>query len=205
MNYLDFREKFFDLSLFTPDQVHSWYPGFDRNNFRRWIKKNLLIKLRNGYYTFREYNTSPQYRFYFANKIYKPSYISLHTALAYYGLIPESVVQVTSVSTLKTESFVSDAGDFIYKKISDRLFFGYRGVEINKNKCFFIAAPEKAIIDLLYLYPEYETEADLMQLRFDENILAEAIDKTRLLMMTQRINNNALSERVNKLIKVYGL
>ena len=205
MNFLNFREKFFDLSVFTPDQVYTWHPGFDRNNFHRWIQKGLIIRLRNGYYTFREFKSLPHYRFYFANKIYKPSYISLHSALAYYGLIPESVVQITSVTTLKTENFVNDIGEFTYKKISRNLFFGYRTIETDKNKSCLIAAPEKGIIDLLYLYPEYETESELLQLRFDEDILEEVIDRANLLEMTERMNNKALSGRINKLIKAYGL
>ena len=52
MNYLEFKERMFDLGCFNIYQVYAWKPGFDRNNFVRWTRKGLLIRLRQGYYTF---------------------------------------------------------------------------------------------------------------------------------------------------------
>ena len=99
------------------NESHAEFLGFDKNNLSRWVKKGYLIKLRNGYYTFREYMATQNINLYLANRIYRPSYISLHTALAFYGLIPESVTQTTSVSTLKTALFRNTIGVFSYKKI----------------------------------------------------------------------------------------
>jgi predicted transcriptional regulator of viral defense system len=87
----------YDQACFSIDQVYAWQPGFDRNNLSRWIKKGFLIRLRQGWFTFSEYKSNPDFALYFANRIYRPSYISLHTALAFYGLIPKAVTQVTSV------------------------------------------------------------------------------------------------------------
>ena len=61
------------------------------------MKKGLLVRLRQGYYTFSEYLASSDHVYFFANRIYKPSYISLHTALSFYGIIPEAVGSITSV------------------------------------------------------------------------------------------------------------
>ena len=105
MNYFEFRKKMFDLACFNTHQVYAWQPDFDRNNFTRWIKKGLLVRLRQGYFAFPEYLPRPDYAQYIANRIYRPSYISLHAALSFYGMIPEAVVQITSVSPLKTASF----------------------------------------------------------------------------------------------------
>ncbi len=54
MIYQDFRNEFIDQVYFTSNQVYVWHPDFDKNNLRRWVNKKYLIKLRNGYYTFRE-------------------------------------------------------------------------------------------------------------------------------------------------------
>lgn len=205
MNFLQFKEKFFNLSILTTDQVYTWYPNFDRNNFTRWLSKGLIIKLRKGVYTFPEYKSLPHYPFYFANKIYKPSYISLHSALAFYGLIPESVLQITSVTTLKTESFVNDVGEYSYKTIKKNLMFGYHHKEIDNDKKFMIAIPEKAIIDFLYLYPQYNTEGDILNLRFDEDILTETINKDLLFELTEKTKVKALVHRIKILTKVYAL
>jgi len=90
MNFLSFKDKMFDLACFSTDQVYAWSPGFDRNNFSRWHKKGLLIKLKNGWYTFPEFRSKTDYALFFASRIYRPSYISLHSALSFYGMIPEA-------------------------------------------------------------------------------------------------------------------
>ena len=205
MNFLQFKEKFFRLSIFTTDQVYTWYPNFDRNNLTRWLNKNLIIRLRNGIYTFKEYKSLPHFPFYFANKIYKPSYVSLHAALAFYGLIPESILQITSVTTLKTESFVNAVGEFSYKTIKKSLMFGYQLMDVDNDKKYIIAIPEKAIIDLLYLYPEYNTEKDILNLRFDEDVLIERINKDLLFELTEKVKINALLHRIKTLTKLYEL
>ena len=125
MNYFEFKNKLFDLACFSIDQVYAWQPGFDRNNLSRWTDKGMLIRLKQGYYTFPEYKEKPDYAFYFANRIYRPSYISLHTALSFYGMIPESVVQITSITTLKTASFNNTFAQYTYKSIINDLMFGY--------------------------------------------------------------------------------
>ena len=86
MVFLEFKDKMFDLACFNIHQIFAWEPGFDRNNITRWIKKGYLSRLRQGYYAFPEYRRMPDYSLYFANRIYKPSYISLHTALSFYGM-----------------------------------------------------------------------------------------------------------------------
>ena len=79
MNYLEFKNKMFDLACFSSNQVYAWQPNFDRNNFSQWIKRGLLVRLRQGIYTFPEYISKPDFSLYFANRIYRPSYVSLHT------------------------------------------------------------------------------------------------------------------------------
>ena len=69
------------------------------------------------------------YLFMLANRIYEPSYISRESALAYYLIIPESVLGVTSVSSRKTRQFDSQWGRFSYRSIKPALMFGYRVIE----------------------------------------------------------------------------
>ena len=59
MNYLVFKEKMFELSCFNINQIYVWQPHFDRNNLTRWLKKGMLVRLRQGYYTFPEYKKKP--------------------------------------------------------------------------------------------------------------------------------------------------
>jgi len=195
----------FDLGCFNTNQVYAWKPGFDRNNFVRWVKKGLLVRLRQGFYTFPEYKYKPDFTLYFANRIYRPSYISLHTALAFYGLIPEAVIQITSVTSLKTASFENDFGAYEYKSIQQKLMFGYDYKPIADGRIMLLAEPEKALLDLLYLYPFYITEQDMEYLRLDEDFLQEELKLNLLGEYLYRFKNKALEKRVKMLLNTYGL
>jgi len=205
MNYLEFKNRIFDLGCFNIHQVYAWKPDFDRNNFVRWTNKGLLIRLRQGYYTFPEYKGKPDFALYFANRIYRPSYVSLHTALAFYGMIPEAVVQITSVTSLKTSSFSNDFGEYNYKSVKDVLMFGYDLKPLADGRAFQLAQPEKALLDLLYLYPFYNTGQELEDLRLDEDFLQDDLNRNLLEEYMVKFENKALENRVHLLYNTYGL
>jgi len=193
------------LVCFNTHQAYVWNPDFDRNNFVRWVKKGLLLHLRQGYYTFPEYKSKPDFTLFFANRIYRPSYISLHTALAFYGIIPEAVVQITSVTSLKTASFQNEFGEYEYKSIRKELMFGYDIKPIANGQSLQIARPEKALLDLLYLYPFYNTEQEMEDLRLDEDFLLDDLNLRRLEDYLLKFKSKALQKRVKLLKNTYGL
>jgi predicted transcriptional regulator of viral defense system len=195
----------FDSGCFSINQVYAWQPGFDRNNFVRWTQKGLLVRLRQGYYTFPEYKSKPDFTFYFANRIYRPSYVSLHTALAFYGMIPEAVVQITSVCSLKTAEFNNDFGTFSYKSVREELMFGYNFKPIADGRTVLFASPEKALLDLLYLYPFYNTEYELEELRLDEDFMQDDLDRKLMESFVLKFKNKALQHRMGLLISTYKL
>lgn len=205
MNYLHFRERFFQLAIFNIHQVYAWQPGFDRNNITRWQKRGLIIKLRQGYYAFPEYKNSADIRLYIANKLYQPSYISLHTAVSFYGIIPEMVTSITSVSTLKTTAFKNPFSEYVYKKIKEDLFFGFDLKTLSNRRAMKLATPEKAILDLLYLYPFYNTIQEMQELRFDEAFMQEELNIDRLIEFTDNYKSKALEKRVKLMLKSYDL
>ena len=205
MNYLDFRQKMFELSCFNINQIYSWQSSFDRNNLTRWCKKGLLIRLKQGYYTFPEYKKMPGFSYYFANRIYKPSYISLHTALSFYGIIPEAIVQITSVSSLKTAIFNNEFGEYSYKTIKKDLMFGYDLKQQSDNIFLKFAKPEKALLDLFYLYPFYNTVRELSELRLDEDYLRDELDVDKMKEFAEKFKNKAFEKRVNLFFEAYEL
>lgn len=195
----------FELGCFNIHQVYAWRPGFDRNNFVRWIQKDYIIRLRQGYYSFPEYKGKPDFAMYFANRIYRPSYVSLHTALSFYGIIPEAVVQITSVTTLKTASFTNEFGEYSYKSIRENLMFGYNLKPLADGQTLQLAQPEKALLDLLYIYPFYNTEKDFEELRLDEDFLQNELDYNLLNEYALKFENMALESRIKLLINTYNL
>jgi predicted transcriptional regulator of viral defense system len=204
MSFLEFRTNFVELGCFNIHQLYAKYPEFDRNNLTRWVKQGYLEKLRQGYYAFAEYLEKSDFALYLSNRIYKPSYVSLHTALAFYGIIPEAVTQITAVSALKTAEFTNAFGQFSYQKIKNELMFGYE-LKPYGDRAIQFAYPEKALLDLLYLYPFYKTAEDMENLRFDENFMSEELNIQRLSEFLQQFRNKALDVRVEIMLKTYGL
>ena len=89
-----------------------------------------------------------------ANHLYAPSYVSMQTALRYYGLIPEAVYTTQSMTLKHTRTFDTPVGRFEYRIISRKAF--HIGVtSINKqNYAFLMATPEKALCDLIANSPK---------------------------------------------------
>jgi len=205
MNFIEFRKNFLTLACFTTNQVYARYPSFDRNNLGRWVKQGYLVRLRQGYYAFPEYLDSSDFALWFANIIYKPSYVSLHSALSFYGIIPEAVSRITSVTTLKTMTFSNVFGEYVYQNIKPDLMFGYDLKEMEGGRRIMFATPEKALIDLLYLYPFYNTERDLEELRLDESYMETDFNAERLAEFSERIGSKTLANRIGMLRNVYDL
>ena len=204
MNYLSFRNRFIEFGCFSVHQVGVAFPDFDRNNLTRWQRKGLIVKLRQGFYAFPEYAAQPNFAFFVSNYIYKPSYISLHTALAFYGIIPEAVTQITAVSALKTAAFENDFGSFSYMKMKSELFFGYDILSFGERN-IHIAQPEKAILDLLYLYPFYNTESEIANLRFDEDFIHNDLNIGKLALYLDKFDHKKLAKRVEIFTNLFDI
>jgi len=205
MNFWQLRNQFYDLVCFNINQVYAWQPYFEKNNLTRWTKQNLLVKLRNSWYSFPEYLKTPNIQHFISNKMYTPSYVSLHSALAFYGIIPEAIVQTTAVSSLKKANFENIFGTFSYQQVLPELMFGSEQKSFLNKQSLIFATPEKAILDLLYLYPQYNNEQEIIELRFDEEFMQEDLNIERLNEFTEKFQSKILKNRVNLLLKIYDL
>ena len=205
MNWIEFKGQLFDFGCFGMNQLYAWQPGFDRNNLTRWLMRGYLIRLRQGLYTFSEYRDKPDMALYFAARIYNPSYISLHTALSSYGLIPEGVVQITSVTSLKTARFSNEFGNYEYHSVRDDLMFGYEPRTIAGGRVAAYATREKALIDLLYLHPFYNSEDEMANLRLDNATLHADVSGETLEAYAVRFRSRVIERRVRLMRKAYGL
>ena len=204
-SYITLRNKFIEYGCFSIYQVLMWNPGFDSNNYTRWCKQGLLVRLRRGWFAFPEMLKVPDFARYIAGRIYKPSYISLQTALSFYGMIPEAVTDITSVSTLKTAEFTNKFGTYSYRTIKPGLFFGFELKKMQDGRTIPFASPEKALLDFLYLYPEYNNEATMLDLRLDDNFLMDNLDLERIREYASQFGSKALDARLNTLLHAYGL
>ena len=212
-SFLEFKSELLPLGCFSVHQARVFFPLFDRNNLSRWSQRGLLVKLRQGWYSFPELLQRCGFSRYVACRIYRPSYVSLHTALSIYGLIPEAVSSITSVSTLKTASFENAFGQYTYQNVKPEIFFGYKPVMLPVNtaiinapkQAWMLAHPEKALLDLLYLYPFYNIEEEIEQLRLDDDYMTGELNLGRLSEYQEKMGNKALDARVKILLKIYDL
>jgi hypothetical protein len=123
--------------------------GHPRDKITDLMKKKIIVRVKKGIYIFGEkYRRRSFSREILSNMICGPSYISLDYALHYYGLIPERVEAVTSVTVSRSRRFSTPVGLFIYHGISmDAFQIGIDQVDIETGRSFLIATPEKALAD----------------------------------------------------------
>ena len=203
MKYLDFHKAFSALGCFDINQVKMVQPDFDRCALTRWMAAGYITHLKNGLYAFSEWISTPGVDLIVANLMYRPSYISLYSALSHYGMIPEFVTHTTSVTTLKTAVFKNDLGTFDYRHIKPELFWGYQIIDTISSRKSLIAVPEKALLDLLYLTPGLKNEDDMLHLRLDEDYMTGEFNYDQAQQYLERFNSKALSQRFKLLLKVY--
>lgn len=113
----------------------------------RMKKKGSIVSLKQGLYALAGEQVSDLY---VANKLYTPSYVSLEFALSYHGVIPETVYEITSITTKTTRRFEALGKIFSYHKIKKNAYTGYK-IEKQRDIGFYIADAEKAFVDLQYL------------------------------------------------------
>lgn len=114
-------------------------------------QSGLLIRLKRGLFVVAPMvHSQPLSKELIANHIYGPSYISLQTALSFYGLIPERVHTVCSMTTKRSSSFINPLGNFDYISVPAAYFaIGIRQEIVNNNYAYLIATPEKALCDMI--------------------------------------------------------
>lgn len=147
-----------------------------------WLREGALQPLRRGLYlTGPALRSAPACLPLLANHLYGPSYVSLDFALAFHGLIPEGVAEVTSVTPRPSRSFANSLGRFSYRHLPLRFYaMGQRLGQSPDGLGFLIASPTKALCDRLVLsrqLPPLSRMAMrqwlLEDLRLDPDLLAE--------------------------------
>ncbi|MBN1273443.1 MAG: type IV toxin-antitoxin system AbiEi family antitoxin domain-containing protein [Candidatus Aminicenantes bacterium] len=157
------KESVFSSNLLKTGDIN---PVDLSKQLSRWVESGKLVQVRRGLYALSErYRKTDPHPFYIANRTKRASYVSLQSALEHYSLIPEYVPAVTSVTTGRPQTFETPLGNFIFRHIKKELFFNYILEELTTGQSVFIATPEKALLDLLYLTPGSDDPVYLKELR----------------------------------------
>lgn len=118
----------------------------------------------------------------------------METALSYYNIIPEGVYTVTSITTLKTNSFNTSIGQFEYKHVKPKLYFGYK-LLLFENKKVRMATLEKTVLDYIYLHTDLNHFDSYAALRWNKEVLTQ-LDFQLLDSYLLLYNSKALNIRI---------
>lgn len=143
----------------------------------RYAKKKIFLRLKRDLYVFKEVflHLDRTDLFHLSALIQENTYLSFTSALAYHGVLPGLPHLTEAVSF--TRSLEKQVGHLTWKyhKLPKKLFFGY-----HKEKTLILASPEKALLDLLYLYSLGRYYVDLKRINL------ERIDFEKLLELSRR-------------------
>jgi len=164
------------------------------------VESGMLVRLKRNLFA-----ASPQVVGHFldkhllANRICTPSYVSRESALSYYGMIPEMVVNVTSSRLGRTTSFETELGTFLYEHVEKSVYpIGLRS-EKTERGAFLCAGPEKALYDLFqnrenlqirsirgmrqFLFEDLRL--DVLNMKFDASVFDQLIAVGRKRRLTE--------------------
>ena len=179
-------------------------PADVRRQLHRWCERGRIVQLRRGVYMVAEHGQHERtHPFVIANWLRSGSYVSLQSALAHYGMIPEYVPVVTSVTTGRPETLTNAIGRFQFRHVHRRLFHGFEPVRLSPGHDAFLATPEKALLDLLYLTPDSDDVNALAELRLQLPDRVEAdVFWQRMDQATKRYAVAKLDRAVNRLRRI---
>ena len=159
--------------------VYSNY-SFPRNKIAALEQEGKIIRLKRGCYVVSP-DVSKQLLSVelIANHIYGPSYVSMESALRYYGLIPEQVYTVRSMTVNRSKKFENSIGYFEYISVPHKYYpIGVSQQMVQDKYIFLIASPEKALCDMIIATPRLLIQSERAlrayledDLRFDMSAL----------------------------------
>jgi hypothetical protein len=150
---LNFQEEIqpFSEGPLTPQVLLSVLRDYRRpfDKINELTRQGYLLPIKRGLYI-----PGPKLRlsrpdpFLLANHLYGPSYVSLDSALAYWGMIPERVMETVSITTKFAKKYETAAGRFTYIHMLPPYYaFGIQQVTLTERQQVLIASPEKALCD----------------------------------------------------------
>ena len=208
MKFEKILQEFSGNPFFELRELRSLAPESDSqlmNQLSQWVKQEKLVRLRKGKYllssTYRKFTPST---YYISNYLYRPSYVSLATALQFYDLIPEAVAPVQAITTRHGREWTNELGRFEYRKIKQERFWGYREEVLGKipaQNRFLVARPEKAILDLMYIQNGEWTKERIIEMRFQS---LESLNFDRFQEYSERFNSPKIKRAARRFVELYA-
>ena len=193
LSVLDIYKKIKERGLIFLDYaVLSKLTGYSNKNTlykisQKLENKKVLKRLAPGLFLFTESSVS---EFEIANFVYQPSYVSLETALSFYGILSQFPYTLTSVTTRKSKKVLIEEKEYTYSKMDLSLFWGYE----RKND-MLIASPEKAFLDTIYFASKGISRINLADL--DLSVL----NKVALITLAKKFNSDLILNKIKEITR----
>ena len=206
MKYEDFRKMMMNRPFFTSKDISGIGPlkNTMKLQLSRWSQQGKIIKLKKGVYTLNDMDRNTDLSPYLlCEELYSPSYVSLESALSYYQLIPEAVNSFTCITTNKTKTFKNKYGVFFYRSLKKDLFFGFKKNRSPDNNHYFLAVPEKAVLDFVY----YNIPSSVQNIRsvLNDNYRFQNLDILDMKVLNEYADKFKLKKVDNVLMILKGL
>lgn len=186
----------FESSLLLSGNIN---PQIVRLQLTRWVNSGRIYQLRRGLYSIAPpFQKTKPHPFLIANHLQRASYVSLQSALAFYDMIPEAVNVTVSITAGRPEWLVTPLGIFEFHHIKPDFLFGYQMTDLRGQEAF-VATPEKALLDLIYLQPEGESLNYLCELRL-QNL--DRLDLTLLKKHSEAFNSPKMQKAVKNITQL---
>jgi predicted transcriptional regulator of viral defense system len=202
MKFTDLLETVGGLPLFRSSLLLAGDrdPADVRRQLARWTASGRVLQLRRNVYVLAApWRRVEPHPFLIANELNRPSYVSLQSMLAHYGMIPEAVPATTSVTTGRPETLETPLGRYLYRHVQPAAFFGYGPLRVFRDQDALVADPAKALLDLVYLTRGGEAAAHLESLRLED---LEAIGKQDLRSHARRWGKGKIARAVENILRM---
>lgn len=174
-------------TVFTVDEISQFVPGITYKHLKDrlyyFTKAGKLKRLKTGIYAKKDYNPME-----LANKLYKPSYISLETVLLKGGVVFQYYETIFLASYLTRSVQIGDL-NIQYRRIRGDILTNPMGIEVKEG--YYIATLERAFLDAVYIYKNY----------FFDNL--GALDWKKIDELKKAYNSKAFEKRVEEYYKWY--
>lgn len=180
-----------EIYLFGTDDFARIFKISNRNTLHKRLQRltyrGVIKRLRQGEYSLA---TDKVHDFSVANFVYQPSYISLESALSYYGIITGITYAITSITVKKAVELEIDKASFSYAQVSSRFYWGYQKIDN-----YLIAEPAKAMLDWLYLGYKGLRKTEMDEVDY------VSLDKSMVIHYARLLNNNSFIKFVRQKLR----